>query len=149
MEKGCWSHLGKWEEKWRKEGKNEKAGGWLCLNIWMKNCNELGLKIVTAVLHSEIEAVDFPSFDVYSQIRRKLLVIWTPASYFDGIAVPDKGIGLLFFHLKAVSLGMQRLFHFLEYHSFFLLLVYHNHSLQLFHFTMKCSQDQRQLKMHY
>lgn len=68
---------------------------------------------------TEIKAADFPSSDVYSRIRRKLLVIQTPASYFDGIAVPDKGIGPLFFHLKAVSLGMQRLFHFFENHSFF------------------------------
>lgn len=68
---------------------------------------------------TEIKAADFLSSDVYSRIRRKLLVIQTPASYFDGIAVPVKGIGPLFLHLKAVSLGMQRLFHFLENHSFF------------------------------
>lgn len=68
---------------------------------------------------TEIKAADFLSSDVYSRIRRKLLVIQTPASYFDGIAVPVMGIGPLFLHLKAVSLGMQRLFHFLENHSFF------------------------------
>lgn len=114
----------------------------------MKNCNELALKAVTAVFCIEIKAADFPASDVYSRIRRKLLVIQTPASYYDGVTVPDKGIGQLFLHLKAVSLGMQRLFHFLENHSFFL-LAYHNHSLQLLHFTMKCSRDRRQLKMHY
>lgn len=43
---------------------------------------------------------------------KKLLVIQTPAGYFDSAAVPDEGIGPLFLHLKAVSLGMQRLFHF-------------------------------------
>lgn len=50
---------------------------------------------------------------------KKLLVIQTPAGYFDSAAVPDEGIGPLFLHLKAVSLGMQRLFHFLEHHCFF------------------------------
>lgn len=69
---------------------------------------------------------------------KKLLVIQTPAGYFDNEAVPDEGIGPFFLHLKAVSLGMQRLFHFLEHYCFFQ-LVYHNRSLQLFHFTMKRS----------
>lgn len=71
---------------------------------------------------------------VYFLICRKLLVIQTPAGYFDSTAVPDKGSGPLFLHLKAVSLGMQRLFHFLEHYWFFFLLVYHNHGLQRLHF---------------
>lgn len=92
------------------KSRDEQEGKRLCLNTWMKNCNELALKAVTAVFRTEIKAADFLSSDVYSRIRRKLLVIRTQN---------DKGIGPLFLHLKAVSLGMQRLFHFLENHSFF------------------------------
>lgn len=40
---------------------DEQAGGRLCLNVWMKNCNELAFKAVTAVFHTEIKAADFPS----------------------------------------------------------------------------------------
>lgn len=38
------------------------------------------------------------------------LPIKTAAGYFKSETEPDKGIGPLFPHLKAVSLGMQKLF---------------------------------------
>ncbi len=38
------------------------------------------------------------------------LPIKTAAGYFKSEAEPEKGIGPLFPHLKAVSLGMQKLF---------------------------------------
>lgn len=37
-------------------------------------------------------------------------LITTAAGYFKSEVEPDKGIGTLFPHLKAVSLGMQKLF---------------------------------------